>query len=138
LEGPFIVYNEPDEAAVLRKWFSHIKQCKPNVYVSFNGDSFDWPFIEARARFNNMSLMREIGVRKDTNGEYKARFASHMDALCWVIRDSYLPQGSHGLKKVTKAKLGYDPLELDPEDMLKFAQEKPQVRFLIFQWIKID
>jgi DNA polymerase epsilon subunit 1 len=71
---------------------------------------------------------QEIGVRKDMSGEYKARFASHMDALCWVIRDSYLPQGSHGLKKVTKAKLGYDPLELDPEDMLKFAQEKPQVR----------
>lgn len=72
-------------------------------------------------------LLQEIGVRKDANGEFKARFASHMDALCWVIRDSYLPQGSHGLKKVTKAKLGYDPLELDPEDMLRFAQEKPQV-----------
>ena len=27
---------------------------------------------------------------------------------------------------VTKAKLGYDPLEIDPEDMLKFAQERPQ------------
>jgi hypothetical protein len=29
-----------------------------------------------------------------------------------VKRDSYLPQGSHGLKAVTKAKLEYDPLEL--------------------------
>ena len=28
---------------------------------------------------------------------------------------------------VTKAKLGYDPLELDPEDMLPFAAEQPQV-----------
>lgn len=35
----------------------------------------------------------------------------------WVKRDSYLPQGSHGLKAVTVAKLGYNPIELDPELM---------------------
>lgn len=35
----------------------------------------------------------------------------------WVKRDSYLPQGSQGLKAVTTAKLGYNPDELDPELM---------------------
>jgi adenine-specific DNA methylase len=39
-------------------------------------------------------------------GEVRSRFAVHMDAYCWVKRDSYLPQGSQGLKAVTKAKLG--------------------------------
>ena len=29
-----------------------------------------------------------------------------LQCLYWVKRDSYLPQGSHGLKAVTKAKLG--------------------------------
>lgn len=28
---------------------------------------------------------------------------------------------------VTKAKLGYHPLEVNPEDMVRFAKEKPQV-----------
>ena len=28
---------------------------------------------------------------------------------------------------VTKAKLGYDPLEVNPEDMVRFAKERPQV-----------
>lgn len=37
-----------------------------------------------------------------------------MDCYCWVKRDSYLPQGSQGLKAVTRAKLKYDPVELDP------------------------
>ena len=139
-----------------------------------------------------------------------------MDCLCWVNRDSYLPQGSRGLKvrphppcaassrdqrgapqhavlhsavlscciclsstgcvcsctdtphvtlrmpgetacsqpgqrnsrtfqqallpltcgddahalasqSVTKAKLGFDPIEVDPEDMLRFAAEEPQM-----------
>ena len=49
----------------------------------------------------------------------------HMDAFSWVRRDSYLPQGSQGLKAVTKYKLGYDPVEVDPEDMVRFAMEKP-------------
>lgn len=30
------------------------------------------------------------------------------------------------LQAVTKAKLGFDPIEVDPEDMLRFAAEQPQ------------
>lgn len=76
------------------------------------GDFFDWPFIEARAAAYGKSLRTEIGVAADSNGEYKCRYASHMDCLYWVKRDSYLPQGSHGLKSVTKEKLGYEPVEI--------------------------
>ena len=32
-------------------------------------------------------------------------------------------------KAVTKAKLGYDPLEVNPEDMVRFAMENPQVGY---------
>jgi DNA polymerase epsilon subunit 1 len=31
------------------------------------------------------------------------------------------------LQAVTKAKLGYNPLEVNPEDMVRFAMEQPQV-----------
>lgn len=34
------------------------------------------------------------------------------------------------LQAVTKAKLGYDPLEVNPEDMVRFAKERPQVESL--------
>lgn len=44
----------------------------------------------------------------------------------WVKRDSYLPVGSQNLKAVAKAKLRYDPVELDPEDMCRLAAEQPQ------------
>lgn len=43
-------------------------------------------------------------------------------------RDSYLPVGSHNLKAAAKAKLGYDPVELDPEEMCRMATEEPQVQ----------
>lgn len=44
-------------------------QVKPAVYVTYNGDYFDWPFIETRATKNGMDMHAEIGFRcnKKTN-----------------------------------------------------------------------
>ena len=124
--GPFIVWNEPDEAALLRRWFDHMREVQPSVYVTYNGDFFDWPFVETRAEKCGMSMYLELGMRCDRKtGECRSRSALHLDAFAWVKRDSYLPAGSHGLKAVTKAKLGYNPVEVDPEDMLPFAQTHP-------------
>ncbi|KAI9489936.1 hypothetical protein BDB00DRAFT_875783 [Zychaea mexicana] len=125
-QGEFTIFNEANEYEVIRRFFEHIQQAKPTIYVTYNGDFFDWPFIEARAKANGMDMYEEIGVYKDEEDEYKCKHASHMDAFRWVKRDSYLPQGSQGLKAVTTAKLGYNPMELDPEDMTRFAAEKPQ------------
>ncbi|XP_019095087.1 PREDICTED: DNA polymerase epsilon catalytic subunit A-like [Camelina sativa] len=126
-EGYFKVTNVKDEVELLQKWFSHMQELKPGIYVTYNGDFFDWPFIERRASHHSIKMNEELGFRCDLNqGECRAKFACHLDCFAWVKRDSYLPQGSHGLKAVTKAKLGYDPLEVNPEDMVRFAQEKPQ------------
>ncbi|KAI8376487.1 uncharacterized protein BYT42DRAFT_574794 [Radiomyces spectabilis] len=126
-EGPFTIFNESDELSVLRRFFEHIQDAKPSIYVTYNGDFFDWPFVEARAKIHGLDMYQEIGVYKDEEDEYKCKHASHMDAFRWVKRDSYLPQGSQGLKAVTTAKLGYNPMELDPEDMTPFAAERPQL-----------
>jgi DNA polymerase epsilon subunit 1 len=72
-----------------------------------------------------MTLEKEIGIVQNSMGEFIGRFNVHMDCYYWVQRDAYLPQGSHGLKAVTKAKLGYDPVELDPELMVPYAKERP-------------
>lgn len=55
------------------------------------------------------------------------RWIAHLDCYCWVDRDSYLPMGSRGLKAVTKNKLRYDPVELEPELMVPMARNNPQV-----------
>lgn len=125
-EGNFIVWNERDERALLRRWFDHMRETKPGIFVTFNGDWFDFPFIERRAKEHGMDMYEEIGFRCENN-VCLSKSAVHMDALCWVRRDSYLPQGSQGLKAVTKAKLGYNPLEVAPEDMVRLCHEQPQV-----------
>jgi DNA polymerase epsilon subunit 1 len=102
--------------------------------ATYNGDGFDFPFVDVRAKIHGISMYDEIGFRPDLEMEYKCKACMHMDCFrcagpCsadlrlrlivarWVKRDSYLPQGSQGLKAVTTAKLGYDPIELDPELM---------------------
>ncbi|KAH9904372.1 DNA polymerase family B [Xylariomycetidae sp. FL2044] len=125
-QGPFMIFNEPDEKAVIERFFLHIKEARPTVIATYNGDFFDWPFVEARASVNGIDMYREIGWRKDSEDIYKCTYGVHMDCFAWVNRDSYLPQGSRGLKAVTVAKLGYDPDELDPELMTPYASERPQ------------
>lgn len=125
-DGPFLVFNEPDEKAVVERFFLHIKEARPTVIATYNGDFFDWPFVEARASVLGIDMYQEIGFRKNSEDIYQSDYGVHMDCFSWVSRDSYLPQGSRGLKAVTVAKLGYDPDELDPELMTRYASERPQ------------
>ncbi|VDK32832.1 unnamed protein product [Taenia asiatica] len=134
--GHFRVFNVADEEALIRHFFDHILRVKPTVMVTYNGDCFDWPFVEARAAVHNISMFEEIGFcrvkgvpspgRDPKAGDYLARPAVHMDCFRWVKRDSYLPIGAHGLKAVAKAKLHYDPIEMDPEVMCLMAREDPR------------
>lgn len=125
-EGNFTVFNDSNEIALIQRFFDHILDIRPHIIVSYNGDFFDWPFVEARAAIYDLDMKKEIGFSKNRDGNYLCRPSMHMDCLCWVKRDSYLPVGSQGLKAVAKAKLRYDPVELDPEEMCKKAVEEPQ------------
>ncbi|PWZ28942.1 DNA polymerase epsilon catalytic subunit B [Zea mays] len=126
-EGYFRVKNVQTELDLLKAWFSHMQEVKPGIYVTYNDDFFGWPFLEKRAAHHGIKMNEEIGFQCDNNqGECRAKFSCHLDCFAWVKRDSYLPQGSQGLKAVTKAKLGYDPLEVNLEDMVRFAMEQPQ------------
>ena len=140
--GPFEAFNEATEEALLKKFLTHIQELQPHVVVTYNGDRFDWPYVEARCKlYKGLSLYYHLGIKgladkdkpgsrksnrtgeegdggdgegetKDTavmfaDNEYTGRGLVHLDAYRWVARDSYLPQGSQGLKAVTKFKLGY-------------------------------
>lgn len=126
--GPFHIYNEANEKDLLLRFFADFRRLCPQIVVTYNGDFFDFPYIDARSKLYGMSLFQEIGIEQIGEGSsatYRGRLTVHLDAFHWVQRDSYLPQGAQGLKAVTKYKLGYDPVEVDPEDMVRFAQEKP-------------
>ena len=106
--GPFAIFNERTEEELIRRFLSEYQLHRPQIVVTYNGDFFDWPFLEARAARYGLDLREELGVERvrPDDGEYRGRTSVHLDAFHWVQRDSYLPQGSQGLKAVTKYKLG--------------------------------
>lgn len=126
IETKVTIYNEADEKMCLIKFFNHIKTAKPLIFTTFNGDFFDFPFIEKRAEKHGLSMETEIGVHKAPGEKYIGKyFFIHLDCFYWVKRDAFLPHGSHGLKAVTKKKLGYSPIEVDPEEMVSMAYNDP-------------
>ena len=58
-EGLFTIFNEEDERALLDKWFSHMRETKPFIYVSFNGDFFGL----AIHRRQSQNLRNDLGGR---------------------------------------------------------------------------
>uniref|UniRef100_A0A915ME31 DNA polymerase epsilon catalytic subunit n=1 Tax=Meloidogyne javanica TaxID=6303 RepID=A0A915ME31_MELJA len=125
--GEFVVFNEENEQKLLLKFFDHLLKIKPSIMVTYNGDFFDWPFVDARANFHGININKYLGFYKDSQDEYKHFNCVHMDAFSWVQRDSYLPMGSQSLKAATREKLRYDPIELDPEEMVPMAKNQPKV-----------
>jgi len=178
--GPFTVKTLDNEKEVIREFFRHVREeVKPHVWVTYNGDWFDWPFLANRAAAHGLDLRAATGFEPpqkrrgggdqeddeggdedgkdggdkdagkdltkataggpDADGQPRAPHPLHapgdwlsrcgplhLDCMHWVNRDSYLPQGSRGLKAVTQAKLGYQPVEVPPEDMLRRARDDPQ------------
>jgi hypothetical protein len=56
------VFNEPNEEALLRRFFAHVQEARPQIFVTYNGDYFDWPFLEKRAQACGLDMAAEIGV----------------------------------------------------------------------------
>jgi DNA polymerase epsilon subunit 1 len=79
--GHFTIFNEPDEKSLLKRFFEHIIEVQPQVIVSYNGDYFDWPFVDTRATQNGMSMYKEIGFYKDSQDDYQCRACIHMDCF---------------------------------------------------------
>ena len=53
--GPFEVFNEPDELSLLKKWHEHLRELKPHVVVTYNGDNFDFPYLDKRCAQHGIS-----------------------------------------------------------------------------------
>ena len=60
------VYSDPDTHAHdddnAHSAYS-AQDLRPHVIVSYNGDFFDWPYLDSRCKKYRMSLYKELGIR---------------------------------------------------------------------------
>ena len=57
-----------NEKALLGRWFQHMREARCAVYVTYNGDFFDWPFMETRATACGMDMKAELGFACSKKG----------------------------------------------------------------------
>lgn len=124
--GSFKIFNEKNEHDLLKRFLDHIRLLKIHIFVTYNGDFFDIPYLYRRCEINNLKVAKEIGFIMNNKNECSCNFILNIDAYKWVERDSYLPNGSRTLKAVCKIKLKYNPTEVDPELMVPIARNDPQ------------
>ncbi|KAL5974610.1 DNA polymerase epsilon catalytic subunit A [Asimina triloba] len=121
-EGYFNVKNVKNEEELIKHWFAHMQELKPGIYVTYNGDFFDWPFLESRAAYHGIRMNDGFFVIKT-----KENVVQNSLAIWTVLHGSNeIAISLKAVKAVTKAKLGYDPIEVNPEDMVRLAMEQPQ------------
>ena len=49
-----------------------MQQLRPQIIVTYNGDFFDFPFLEARAEKIGLNMTKEWGIEKQGE-EYRGR-----------------------------------------------------------------
>lgn len=122
--GTFRVFNEPNEYAIISRFFECVKNLGTHILVTYNGDNFDFPYLYRRAQINN--VRNPLANIKNMENKFTRSEFLNMDCYKWVERDSYLPNGSRTLKQVCRIKLKYNPAEVDPEEMITLAINDPQ------------
>ena len=70
---------------LLKFWFAHMREVKPGIYVTYNGDYFDWPFIESRAAYHGFKM-------SDVSSLFSLNATLFGELLCYSImsRDTVL------------------------------------------------
>ena len=75
------MWNVANERELLTRWFQHMREARCAVYVTYNGDFFDWPFMETRAAACGMDMKAELGF---SCGKKSGECLSRCEACCMV------------------------------------------------------
>jgi DNA polymerase elongation subunit (family B) len=122
-----VVFAGP-ERHLLRALDRHLRTLPPGVIVTWYGASFDLPFLVERARRCGVSLglrLRPAVLGPWLPGEhpsaYLATWHRHVHLDAWRLYRALQPDGTPcGLKAVARA-AGFDPVELDANELHSFA-----------------
>lgn len=90
--GLFQVVNLPNEKQLLEYFIQHILQLRPHVIVTYNGDFFDWPYVDSRCSSYGISLYQTLGIRKSSSTYLYASLSFFLSISLYVSLSPLLYQ----------------------------------------------
>jgi DNA polymerase elongation subunit (family B) len=71
------------QAARIRKWSAHIRDDKPTVMTTYNGDMFDFPSVAVRAMIHGIDVYTETGFKR---GQSTRAVPHGLSPVSWLKR----------------------------------------------------
>lgn len=148
---PYTVYNYDTEPEMLAAFFDFDRVVRPNVHVTWNGNSFDIPYLLARARLLGMHQGRNFACRARTGDLFwkpgKVRNADITQVYTSgtvVIDGMYFTRTEragmvefNNLNTVAESLLGKHKVELD-HNLIGELQQSDQGRCTILEYLEGD
>jgi DNA polymerase elongation subunit (family B) len=110
-----------DEKEMLKAFNKVIKETKPSIIVTYNGDMFDWPFL--RDRMNNYNIRRDYGydgssmtiINRRMSSSARIKGMAHIDLYVFVakILSANLKTSSLDLGSVSEELIDNTKKEMD-------------------------
>ena len=70
---------------MLEEFFRKIVTLSPHILATFNGDYFDFPFVEKRGEILGVDMLEKTGLHKQFGDEfYLGKHMLHLDCFNWV------------------------------------------------------
>ncbi len=146
----------PNEKEMLNEFSRIIKQTKPAIIVTYNGDNFDWPFL--RERMNKYNISRDYGIdgstmtiiKRKNNSSARIKGIMNIDLYLFVLKilssslkTTTLDLGSVSSELInnTKIKIEWDEFyeqwnNNDLDKIIDYSLRDAQVTFELFNHLK--
>lgn len=127
-----------DEAGMIKAFIEEVKKRKPDVIVTYNGDQFDFPYLNGRG--GKLGLKIDFGfgeqkmVRKGLVNAVKLKGIQHLDAYQVVrllARIGALNLVKFDLESVANAVLGKEKEKLKAEQINEIWEKKRNLERLV-------
>lgn len=115
-----------NEKEMLQEFINSIKASPPDFIVTYNGESFDFPYLQERAKKNKLKLdigldSSKIKIRNDTAPSAKIKGIQHIDLFTFIstILYSSIKSERLDLNSVASELLGKNKVDINGIDFWK-------------------
>jgi DNA polymerase delta subunit 1 len=128
IDDPNVIVEEcKDEKELVRRWVDTISKMDPDIFYTYNGDSFDCMYLVERAELLGLVTSKKVGSKTYKQG-YLLKALSRMTCKQAEIKKEYFSSSAYGDSEFNRVyipgRLNYDLLIHYKRGMKKYASYK--------------
>lgn len=128
IDDPNVVVEEcKNEKELIKRWSEVISKMDPDIFYTYNGDSFDCMYLIERAKLLNLVTSKVIGNKTNLSGDFLSNL-SRLTIKQAEIKKEYFSSSAYGDSEFNRiyipGRLNYDLLIHYKRGMKKYSSYK--------------